>query len=393
MSKPAPSALRLARTGEVLDLLRRGAAETTADLSTTMGVARSTVTERLDVLLRHGLVVNVGETSGARGRPASRLAFNKSAGVTLAAQVGMSGMLMAVTNLAADVLWYRKVDLDVSEGPEALIAALEHHFGEGLEELGAGTGRLYGLGIGLPGDLEITATGSATASWRTFPLAERLQARYERPVFVDRDVNFLALGEHRTSWPDARVFLCLKVGTVIACGLVIDGQVVGGATGLLGEIGHTKVGGHDDPCTCGSRGCLNTVAGGAALAARLHAHGFDVRNAREVSELANRGVLEAVQAVREAGRQIGDVIAGAINLLNPDVIAVWGYLVDAGDQFLVGMQEAIYKTALPASARAVSIARSPYGDDAGLRGAALTVIEHTLNPEAIDAFVTESAAA
>ncbi len=104
-------------------------------------------------------------------------------------------------------------------------------------------------------------------------------------------------------------------------------------------------------------------------------------------------MLEAVQAVREAGREIGDVMAGAINLLNPDVIAVWGYLVDAGDQFLAGMQEAIYKTALPASARAVSIARSPYGDDAGLRGAALTVIEHTLKPEAIDAFVTESAAA
>ena len=112
-----------------------------------------------------------------------------------------------------------------------------------------------------------------------------------------------------------------------------------------------------------------------------------------MSELANRGVLEAVQAVREAGRQIGDVMAGAINLLNPDVIAVWGYLVDAGDQFLVGMQEAIYKTALPASARAVSLARSPYGDDAGLRGAALTVIEHTLKPEAIDALVAESTAA
>ena len=123
-SKPvAPSAPRLARTGEVLDLLRRGAAATTADLAATMGVARSTVTERLEVLLQHGLIVSVGETSGARGRPASRLAFNESAGVTLAAQVGMSGMLMAVTNLAADVLWYRKVDLDVGEGPEGLLAA------------------------------------------------------------------------------------------------------------------------------------------------------------------------------------------------------------------------------------------------------------------------------
>ncbi len=393
LPKPAPSALRLARTGEVLDLLRRGAAETTADLASTMGVARSTVTERLEVLFQHGLIVAVGETSGARGRPANRVAFNASAGVTLAAQVGMSGVLMAVTNLAADVLWYRKVDLEVGEGPEALLAALDEHLSAGLEEVGADAGRLYGVGIGLSADLEIAGNGSTTASWRSFPLAERLQARFECPVFVDRDVNFLALGEHRTSWPDARVFLCLKVGTVIACGLIIDGNVVRGATGLLGEVGHTKVHGHDDPCTCGSRGCLNTVASGRALAAQLHAQGFDVHSAREVSELANRGVLEAVQAVREAGRGIGDVMAGVINLLNPDVIAVWGYLADAGDQFLAGMQEAIYKTALPASARAVSLARPQHGDDAGLRGAALTVIEHVLEPDAVDAFVAESVAA
>jgi predicted NBD/HSP70 family sugar kinase len=355
-----------------------------------MGIARSTVTERIDVLLRHGLIVGVGETSGARGRPASRFAFNGSAGVTLAAQVGMSGVLMAVTNLAADVLWYRKVDLDVGEGPEALLAVLDEHFSEGLEEVGAGAGRLYGVGIGLSADLDIAG---ATASWRAFPLAERLQARFESPVFVDRDVNFLALGEHLTSYPDARVFLCLKVGTVIACGLIIDGHVVRGASGLLGEVGHTKVPGHDEPCTCGSRGCLNTVASGRALAAQLHEQGFDVHSAREVSELANRGVLEAVQAVREAGREIGDVMAAAINLLNPDVITVWGYLADAGDQFLAGMQEAIYKTALPASARAVSLARPPHGDDAGLRGAALTVIEHVLEPDAVDAFVAESVAA
>jgi predicted NBD/HSP70 family sugar kinase len=387
------SSPRLARTGEVLDLLRRGVAETTADLAASMGVARSTVTERLDALTRHGLVVSVGETSGARGRPASRLAFNSSAGVTFAAQVGMSGVLMAITDLAAEVLWYRKVDLDVAEGPEALLAVLEEHFRSGLEEIGSDAGRLYGVGIGLAGDLEIANTGSASASWRTFPAAEELRTRYGCPVFVDRDVNFLALGEHRLSWPDARVFLCLKVGTVIACGLIIDGRVVRGATGLLGEIGHTKIQGHDKPCRCGSRGCLNTVASGAALADQLREQGFATDSARDVSELANRGVLEAVQAVRAAGRQIGDVVAAAINLLNPDVIVAWGYLVDDGDQFLAGMQEAIYKTALPAAARAVSLTRPPNGVDAGLRGAALTVIEHTLSPDAVDALVAEPAAA
>ena len=205
-----PSTVRLARTGEVLDLLRRGGAETTADLAAEMGVARSTVTERLEVLFQHGLIVTVGETSGARGRPASRLAFNAAAGVTLAAQVGMSGVLMAVTDLAAEVLWYRKVDLDVSKGPEELLRVLDAHFGEALQELGPRAGRLYGMGIGLAGDLEIAGTA---VSWRAFPLTDRLRERFGCPVLVDRDVNFLALGEHRTAWPDARVFLCLKVGT------------------------------------------------------------------------------------------------------------------------------------------------------------------------------------
>ena len=256
-----------------------------------------------------------------------------------------------------------------------------------------GAGRLYGVGIGLSGDLEIAGNGSATASWRSFPLAERLQARFECPVLVDRDVNFLALGEHRTSCPDARVFLCLKVGTVIACGLIIDGQVVRGATGLLGEVGHTKVHGHDEPCTCGSRGCLNTVASGSALAAQLHEQGFDVHTAREVSELAEPGRPRGgaggprgrPRDRRRDGR--GDQPA------QPGRHRRLGLLVDAGDQFLAGMQEAIYKTALPASARAVPLARPRTGDDAGLRGAALTVIEHMLKPDAIDAFVAESVAA
>jgi len=377
----------------VLDLLRRGEAVTTADLAASMGVARSTVTERLELLLRHGLIVPAGETSPSRGRPAGIHAFNARAGVTLAAQVGMSGTLMAVTDLASEVLWSNQVDLDVAEGPEALFRLLEREFSAGLTEVGETSKRVYGLGIGLPGDLEIASARNAgatpLASWAKYPLADRLSEVFEGPVFVDRDVNFMARGEHRTSWPEAKVFLCLKVGTVIACGLVIDGNVVRGATGLLGEIGHTKVSGNDAPCPCGSEGCLNTVAGGAALAAQLMEEGFDTHTARDVATLANQGVVPAVQAVRRAGRQIGEVMAAAINLLNPDVVTVWGYLVDTGDQFLAGMQEAIYKSALPSSARALSLTRSQLGGDAGIRGAALTVIEHTLKPEAIDSFVAD----
>jgi predicted NBD/HSP70 family sugar kinase len=210
-------------------------------------------------------------------------------------------------------------------------------------------------------------------------------------VFTDRDVNYLALGEHRTSWPDSSALLCLKVGTVIAAGLVINGEVVRGAGGLFGEIGHTKIAGATAPCACGSRGCLNTVAGGAVLADTLRAKGHDAHTARDVTTLAGRGIVDALEAVRDAGVQIGEVVAAAINLLNPDVVTVWGYLVDAGEPFLAGMHEAIYKNALPSSARVLTLEPSRLGDDAGIRGAALTVIEHALSPERVDGYFAELA--
>jgi predicted NBD/HSP70 family sugar kinase len=387
---------RVARTGEVLDLIRRGIAVTTTELATTMGVARSTVTERLDVLTHHELVVPAGEKLLGRGRPAGILAFNPRAGVTLAAQVGMSGTLVAVSDLAGEILWLNQVQLDVAEGPDALGATLEAQFVAGLAEVGEDGSRVHGVGIGMPGDIEVAAAkgpNSAAKGWAPDRIGLRLGEMFRCPVFVDRDVNFLALGEQRSSWPSANVLLCLKVGTVIACGLIVEGKIVRGASGLLGEIGHSKVAGADAPCACGSRGCLNTVAGGAAVAARLRELGHEIYTAREVAQLANQGVVEAVQAVRTAGVQIGQVIASAINLLNPDVITVWGYLNDAGDQFLAGMYEAIYKDALPSSARALTLERSRLGDNAGIRGAALSVVEHTLKPELIDSYFTELAGA
>lgn len=388
-----PPSARVARTGEVLDLVRREVAVTTTDLAAAMGVARSTVTERLDLLMGHGLVVSTRETSAGRGRPASVLAFNRGAGLTLAAQVGMSGTLAAVTDLAGEVLWIRQVHVDVAEGPDAIGAVLLEQFGTGLAAVGAHR-RVHGIGIGMPGDIEIAARNGGRADpgtprWDANIIASRLNGRFDCPVLLDRDVNYLALGEHRTSWPNSTALLCLKVGTVVAAGLVVDGEVVRGAGGLFGEIGHTKVPGATAPCACGSRGCLNTVAGGAVLAAALRAKGHDARSARDVTALAGRGVVDAVEAVRDAGVQIGEVVASAINLLNPDVVTVWGYLVDAGEQFLAGVHEAIYKNALPTSARILTLERSRLGDDAGIHGAALSVTEHALSPERVDAYFAE----
>ncbi|GIL36709.1 ROK family transcriptional regulator [Phycicoccus sp. DTK01] len=388
---PARAAVppRLSRAGEVLELVRSGRATTISELAAAMNVARSTVTDRVDALVERGLVVAQGEMVAGRGRPATVLAFNPAAGVVLSAQIGMSGIRVGAYDLAGEPLAAEEsTDIAVTEGPERVLAVLEARLDAQLEAAGRTRDDVLGVGIGMPGRIELETAregGSAAARpWVDYPVADRLRTSYGVPVAVGRGVALLAVAEHRAFHPEASVLLGLKVGTVVECGVVVEGRIVGGGSGLAGEIGHTPVPDIDTICVCGNRGCLNAVAGGGALARDLARLGHDVDSARGVAELAQAGVVEAGLAVREAGRRIGAVLAGTVNLLNPDVIVVWGYLADAGDQLFAGLQESLYRMGVPAATRHVQIGYTRLGVDAGVRGAAVSTTEEILDPTNVD---------
>lgn len=358
-----------------------------------MGLARSTVAERIELLVSNGLLVASDDRSQGRGRPSKLLQFNAQAGLVLAAHVGMSGTRVGVTDLEGNVLTSQTVDIDITLGPEVVLGRIEKEFEDALRRANASRTDVFGLGVGVPGRVELETAHGAPGSargWDHYPIAGRLADAYAAPVYVDQDVNLLAIAEHRVRWPEAEVLLAVKVGTVIGSGIVIGGRLVRGGSGLAGEIGHTRVPSRNAECACGNRGCLNAVAGGGALVLALAGQGLAVASTRDVVRLALDGVVLAGQAIRQAGREIGEVLAGAINLLNPDVITVWGYLADAGDQLFAGMRESIFRSGVPASTQHVRLERSSLGEDAGIRGAATTVIEQALLPDAVDRYVLEA---
>ncbi len=383
-----PKQARIARSGEVLDVVRRASMTTTAEIAASMGLARSTVAERVDRLLDAGLLVADDARVLGRGRPVRPLRFNATAGVVLVAQLGLSGSRVGVTDLDGSILTSRTIDLDLADGPGSVLPRIEAEWREALDRTGSDSAAVFGIGLGVPGLVELArVTGTIDHPWTDRPIADRLGATWSAPVVVDQDVNFLALAEHRANHRDAEVLLALKVGTALGCGVVVAGRVVRGGAGLAGEIGHTRVAGSDALCACGNRGCLAAVASGAALVRSLRDQGVEVTSARDVARLAAAGVVQAAQAVRAAGREIGEVMAAAINLLNPDAIIVWGYLADAGDHLLAGMRERIYRSAIPGASGRVRLERASLGDDAGIRGAAATVIEQVLDPAEVDRFV------
>ncbi|MFB4271583.1 ROK family protein [Nonomuraea sp. GTA35] len=382
-----------AGAGALLSILRDGRPRTRAELAQLTGWARSTLSLRLDALMHQRLVAPTDDAIHSGGRPATTFAFNRSARVVLAADLGVTHARLAVTDLATDPLAERSAELPIDRGPVPVLTWLVETFRDLLGECGRSLADVCGIGVGLPGPVE---HGSGTPvnppimpGWDRFAVPEWLSARLGAPVLVDNDVNMMALGEYWAIRSQVQHMIFVKVGTGVGCGIISEGRLHRGAQGAAGDIGHIRVPSFEDVvCRCGNTGCLEAVAGGGALAARLREAGEDASVGRDVVELVRAGNVRAVQAVRQAGREIGMVLAWVVNFFNPSFIVVGGDIAAAGEHLLAGIREVIYSRSLPLATQHLGILTSELGDRAGVTGAAVMVIEHVLAPEVVDQAVT-----
>ena len=387
---PSPAPVAGAGAGAILDLVRNGRADTRAELAALTGLARSTVAQRVDTLLAGKLLVPRGDGRSTGGRPPTRLAFNRDAGLVLCGDLGATHSRVAVTDLAGEVLAQTRHDIAIAEGPEPVLDWLESAFDGLVAEVGRGLGSVRGVGVGLPGPVEF-ATGRPVnppimPGWDRYPVGQRLAERYGVPALVDNDVNIMAVGEHWSTWRDQAFLLFVKMGTGIGSGIVAGGHVHRGADGAAGDIGHIHVPDHGDiVCRCGNRGCLEAFAGGRALATRLREHGVDTHTSLDVVERVRAGDPAATQLVREAGRAVGGVLAACVNMLNPAVVVIGGDMARADEPLLAGVREVVYRRSLPLATGHLRIVRSALDDAAGVLGAAVMVIEEILAPAAVDA--------
>lgn len=385
----------VASAGMLLHLVRDGAARSRAELAEVTGLGRSTVSQRVGVLLSHDLLREVGEGESTGGRPPKLLEFNADASVVLAGDLGATHAHLAVADLGGQPLATLAADIDIADGPETVLSWVADQFENLLDEAGRPTDDVAAVGLGVPGPVEFAAgrvvNPPIMPGWDRYPIRDPLAERFGAPVLVDNDVNIMALGEHWTYWRDVDDLLYVKLGTGIGCGIVASGRIHRGANGAAGDIGHVRLSDSTALCSCGNEGCLEAVAGGAALAAALRGTGTHAGNTREVVGLVRAGDSSATRLVRDAGRAIGEVLAGVINFFNPAVIVLGGDLSQAHEQVLAGVREVTYQRSTALATRHLEFARSRLQSDAGIIGAAVLATERVLSAEAIDDALAEPA--
>ena len=379
----------------VLDEIRLGRSRSRAELVTRTGLGRAIVARRVGELIDRGLVAEGDPGPSTGGRPPRQLAFRADAGHVLVADLGATSIDVAVTDLDGRILGHHDEPARIEDGPERCLDRVDTLFEALLRTTTDIPGRLWGVGIGVPGPVEFESgrpiSPPIMPGWDGYPIRERFADRYGAPVWVDNDVNVLALGEWRAGVAAGHDdVVVIKVGTGVGAGIISGGRLHRGAQGSAGDVGHIQV--SDDPsvvCRCGNVGCLEALAGGAAigrlgeeaaiagasprLAVALDQHG--AVSAADVARAASAGDPVAVDLLRMAGRRLGAMLASVVNFFNPSLVVIGGGVANAPDQLLAAIRETVYRRSLPLATRDLRIERSSLGATAGVIGASAMVVD------------------
>ena len=362
--------------GCIVSLVGSGRATTRIALARALQLTPSTISFHVNQLLDEGVLFDaeVGtefHNKAGRGRPARRLRLMGDGSATLAIDLGAQQTRLAVLNVVDTVLAETTVSINLTDAPEVTLETVADKADALLAEL-ADSCTLRAVGLSVPGPVDVT-TGtvilpSRMPGWAGFGVRRWLEQRFGVPVAVENDANAMAYGEYLARPNGTASSVTVKAGTGMGAGIVVNGQLHRGATFGAGDITHVRVPpATETPCSCGNRGCLDTIASGTALVATLKAQGVEVETTADVVALAQVGHAEVTTAVRTAGSVLGQVLAIVVNFFNPSAVYIGGQLAQI-EPFVAAVRSQIYQSSHPIATHELVIERVRSKDDGVLIG-------------------------
>lgn len=357
------------------------------------GLSQAAVTKAVAPLIEAGFVTDqptaVDEAAEGRpelgiGRPVSPLTVVADSVSVIGLKVTPTDLIGVTTDFKAGISAVRHRQLtDLSAA--TVLKQLASLATELMGTLDDEAGPLIGVGVAVSGDVDTlhgVVRDSPFMGWRDVPVATLLGKKLQVPVVVSNDVRALTVAEH---WfgvgVDADSFAVVTIGSGVGCGLYINGEVVSGAHGVSGELGHLPLAPGDLVCTCGRRGCVETVASSDAILARVReTTGQPELDLTGAIALAHEGDVHAREAFDRAGEVIGSALAAMVNLVGPELVVIAGEGVADYDLYEERMRQAFAEHAFGAAGDATLMLRSHTFDD-WARGAAATVIRSYVRGE------------
>jgi predicted NBD/HSP70 family sugar kinase len=333
--------------------------------------------------MKRGILVETTTAPSSGGRPPVLLSLDPKAGYVVGIKLRGDGLTTVVCDLNAEIVSSRECYVRLVGDSIAAIEAVERETRSALLDAGVPPSKVLGVGIGLSGVIETTlgvCKFSHLLQWHDVALVEPIHRRLGLPVWIDNDVNTLAVAE---KWAgDAHAasdFITLSVGRGIGLGIVVDRSLYRGASGGSGEFGHMIVEPGGPRCECGRFGCLEALVGEGALRRRVgERKGHDISR-DELLLLVEMGDDATLEVIESAGRKLGLAVANVVTLLDPELLIICGEGTALGPRFFDPIISAVREQTFGDVGRELEIKVQTWGDEAWAVGAATLVLRESFN--------------
>ncbi len=391
------AAVRKHNTATVMDVLRHHAPLSRAELAARIGLNRSTVSSIIYDLLQQGLICETELQTARMGRPGMLLTLNSHGGGAVGLEIGVDFISILLCDFLAQVLWRERIPTTPKDTQAVILERAANLISQALTMAATQHLRLLGLGVGLPGLVDLNEGQLIVAPnlrWRDVPLRMLWSQRFGLPIFVENEANAAALGEYYFgAAKDVKNFLYLSAGVGLGGGIILNGQLYRGSHGYAGEIGHMTLYPNGLQCGCGKIGCWETVVGPRALIRRVQ---HDIQNGANslvrtlvsgnleaitvaaIVEAANAGDVTALAALDDVAHHLSVGIANLVNILNPSLVVLGGALNTASRFLLPTIEAAVKENVLGPAQDDLRIAPSAHGADACVIGAVALVLDEIL---------------
>ncbi len=341
----------------VLDAVRVHGALTQVEIASATGLSPATVSNMVKELGAAGAVVL--RPSVRNGRRAVQVSLAAASGLLAAVVFGDRDVQIAIGTGGAAVIGRTRMPLPANHPADEGMARAARLLHEVVEATGHSMTEVRAVGVGLPAPID-TVSGQVGSDgilpgWRGVRVARAMEEAVRAEVLLDNTANLAALGELKHgALRNTANSVFIKASYGVGAGLILGGELYRGSAGTAGEIGHVTIDEDGPVCRCGNRGCLDTFVGSEAVLRALRPTHGDL-TLRDVINRTLAGDPGCIRVLGDAGRHLGVALAGLVNLLNPEVIAIGGQLARVGDVVLGPMRAAIERRAIPSAVHSVSV--------------------------------------
>lgn len=372
------TSLREANRVRIVESLKHHGHLTQVELAGSTGLSPATVSNIVKELAASG-VLNTSVTSRS-GRRATEVTLARNLGLVAGLHFSSRHLRVAISDVSKTLVAENHVPLALDHRHDRELDRATLLLSDMLESVNASFSDLLGIGIGLPAPVDAAtgklATRGLLRGWEEVSISEAMTQRVNVPVFVDNEANLGGLAEARSGAArGATDAAYIQVGHTISAGLIIQGSIYRGTSGKAGQIGHVTIDENGPICRCGSRGCLDTLAGGPALL-ELFRDDPGIQRLRDLLLRAESGDASSRRVIADAGRHIGIAAASLSNLFDPQLLIIGGELARAGEILLAPLRHALDRSALAGARGVPMVVQGELGDRAEVLGCLALAIEN-----------------